>query len=470
MKPESLNPSASHSFLLRLSYPNKIGMLADVIRVLSDNGGDLGAMDIVSVQSGQMIREITVNARSEEHAKQLEEKVAKLPQVTVLAASDRVFLLHQGGKIHVENKIPLTNRDTLSMAYTPGVARVCEAIAARPELVYELTIKSSSVAVVSDGSAVLGLGDIGPAAAMPVMEGKAMLFREFGQVHAYPICLATREPEEIVDTVARIAVGFGGINLEDISAPRCFEIEEKLQERVDIPVFHDDQHGTAIVVLAALINSARLLGRELPAQRYVILGAGAAGVAVAKMLLKVGCRKIVVCDRSGTLHSGRSNLTPIKHWLVAQTNPDGIAGTVRDALKGADVFIGVSSGGRISSEDLRGMSEPRTVFALANPTPEVMPEEAAQYAQIVATGRSDYPNQINNVLAFPGVFQGALSVRASRITEGMKLAAAEAIASCIPPSAVAPEYIIPSVFNRDVTKHVAQAVAQAAEKDGVARA
>ncbi|QSR84754.1 NAD-dependent malic enzyme [Methylacidimicrobium sp. B4] len=470
MKPESLNPSASHSFLLRLSYPNKIGMLAAVVRVLSDNGGDLGAMDIVSVQSGQMIREITVNARSEEHAKELEEKVAQLPQVTVLAASDRVFLLHQGGKILVENKIPLTNRDTLSMAYTPGVARVCEAIAARPELVYELTIKSSSVAVVSDGSAVLGLGDIGPAAAMPVMEGKAMLFREFGQVHAYPICLGARETEEIVDTIARIAVGFGGINLEDISAPRCFEIEEKLQERVDIPVFHDDQHGTAIVVLAALINSARLLGRELPAQRYVILGAGAAGVAVAKMLLKVGCRKIVVCDRSGTLHSGRSNLTPIKQWLVAHTNPDGIPGTVRDALHGADVFIGVSAGGRISGEDLRGMTEPRTVFALANPTPEVMPEEAAQYAQIVATGRSDYPNQINNVLAFPGIFQGALSVRASRITEGMKLAAAEAIASCIPPSAAAPEYIIPSVFNRDVTKQVAQAVAQAAEKDGVARA
>ena len=470
MEPESLNPSASHSFLLRLSYPNKIGMLAEIVRVLSLHGGDLGAMDIVSVQSGQMIREITVNARSEEHARKLEAEVAKLPDVTILAASDRVFLLHQGGKIHIENKIPLTNRDTLSMAYTPGVARVCEAIAARPELVYEMTIKSNSVAVVSDGSAVLGLGDIGPGAAMPVMEGKAMLFREFGQVHAYPICLAARETEEIVDTVARISVGFGGINLEDISAPRCFEIEEKLQERLDIPVFHDDQHGTAVVVLAALINSARLLGRELTRQRYVLLGAGAAGVAVAKMLLKVGCRSIIVCDRSGTIHSGRSDLTSIKHWLATHTNPEGVRGTVKEALKGADVFIGVSSGGRISSEDLRGMVEPRTVFALANPNPEVMPEDAARQAHIVATGRSDYPNQINNVLAFPGIFQGALSVRASRITEGMKLAAAEAIASCIPPSEAAAEYIIPSVFNRDVAKRVALAVAQAAEKDRVARA
>ncbi|MGD9897311.1 MAG: NAD-dependent malic enzyme [Candidatus Methylacidiphilaceae bacterium] len=470
MEPESIYPSASQSFLLRLSYPNKIGMLAEVVRVLSSNGADLGAMDIVSVQSGRMIREITVNARSEEHAKQLQEEVAKLPDVTILAASDRVFLLHQGGKIHVENKVPLTNRDTLSMAYTPGVARVCEAIAARPELAYELTIKSNSVAVVSDGSAVLGLGDIGPAAAMPVMEGKAMLLREFGQVHAYPICLATRDPEEIVDTVARIAVGFGGINLEDISAPRCFEIEEKLQERLDIPVFHDDQHGTAVVVLAALLNSARLLGRELPAQRYVLLGAGAAGVAVAKMLLKVGCRSIVVCDRGGIIEPARSNPTPVKQWLAAHTNPEGIRGTVEDALKGADVFIGVSSGGRISSEALREMREPRTVFALANPTPEVMPEEAARYARIVATGRSDYPNQINNVLAFPGIFQGALSVRASRITEGMKLAASEAIASCIPASEAAPEYIVPSVFNRDVVKSVAQAVAQAAKKDRVARA
>ncbi|VVM06735.1 malate dehydrogenase (oxaloacetate-decarboxylating) [Methylacidimicrobium cyclopophantes] len=469
MESKPISPSASYSFLLRLSYPNKIGMLANVVRVLSENGADLGAMDIVSVQSGRMIREITVNARSEEHAEQLKEAVSKVPSVTILAASDRVFLLHQGGKILVENKVPLTNRDTLSMAYTPGVARVCEAIAARPDLVYELTIKGRSVAVVSDGSAVLGLGDIGPAAAMPVMEGKAMLFREFGQIHAYPICLAARKVEEIVDTVARIAVGFGGINLEDISAPRCFEIEERLQERLEIPVFHDDQHGTAIVVLAALINSARLLGRELTAQRYVILGAGAAGVAVAKMLLKVGCRSILVCDRGGIVSSGRPDLSPVKQWLAAQTNPDGIRGTVREALKGADVFIGVSSGGRISADDLREMREPRTVFALANPTPEVMPEEAARYAQIVATGRSDYPNQINNVLAFPGVFQGALSVRASRITEGMKLAAAEAIASCIPSSEIAPEYIVPSVFNREVAQCVAEAVAQAAKKDRVVR-
>ncbi|CAB4244065.1 NAD-dependent malic enzyme [Methylacidimicrobium sp. AP8] len=469
MAPESLNPSASHSFLLRLSYPNRIGMLAKVVRALSENGGDLGAMDIVSVHSGQMIREIAVNARSAEHAKRLQEEVAKLPEVTVLAVSDRVFQLHQGGKIQVENKVPLSNRDTLSMAYTPGVARVCEAIAARPELVYELTIKSNSVAVVSDGSAVLGLGDIGPAAAMPVMEGKAMLFREFGRIHAYPICLAARGIDEIVDTVARIAVGFGGINLEDISAPRCFDIEQKLQDRLDIPVFHDDQHGTAIVVLAALINSARLLGRDLQSQRYVILGAGAAGVAVAKMLLKVGCRRIIVCDRRGIIHPARSDLTPIKAWLAGHTNPDAVSGTVGDAMKGADVFIGVSSGGRISAEDVQGMAEPRTVFALANPTPELMPEEAAQYAYIVATGRSDYPNQINNVLAFPGIFQGALSVRASRITEGMKLAAAEAIASCIPPSEAAPEYIIPSVFNREVAGRVASAVALAAEKDRVAR-
>jgi malate dehydrogenase (oxaloacetate-decarboxylating) len=356
------------------------------------------------------------------------------------------------------------------MAYTPGVARVSQAIAEDRKKAWQLTIKGNSVAVVSDGTAVLGLGDIGPEAAMPVMEGKAMLFKEFANIDAYPLCLSTKEPDEIVAAVAAIAVGFGGINLEDISAPRCFEIEQKLQERLDIPVFHDDQHGTAVVVLAALLNALRLTRQKLPRLKIVISGAGAAGTAITKMLLNAGARDIVVCDRRGILNQARSaELNESKLWLAAHTNPRGLRGGIEDALKKADVFIGVSGPGTVNAKALKRMAAKPIVFALANPIPEIMPEEAGEKAFIIATGRSDYPNQINNVLAFPGIFRGALNVRARQINEAMILAAAYAIAGCIPPRQLNPEYIVPSVFNRDVVHQVAEAVQRVAVKTGVAR-
>jgi len=377
-------------------------------------------------------------------------------------ASDPVFQMHRGGKISVESKQAIGDQETLSMVYTPGVARVSSAIAADPSKVWTLTVKSNSVAVVSDGSAVLGLGDIGPEAAMPVMEGKAMLFKQFAQIDAYPICLRTKRVGEIVDTVVNLSVGLGGINLEDISAPRCFEIEEKLQRRLDIPVFHDDQHGTAIVVLAGLINALRLTGGQLDRLRIVISGAGAAGVATAKILLRSGARDLVICDRKGILHKGRADrLNASKQWLVSHTNPRGLRGSLDVALKGAHVFIGVSAPGLLNTKALKRMAPRPMVFALANPVPEIMPEEAARTAFIVATGRSDYPNQINNVLAFPGVFRGALDVRAGRVTEEMKLAAARAIADCVPPRQLAPDHIVPSVFDPAVVQRVAAAVAAA---------
>jgi len=396
--------------------------------------------------------------------------VRKVREVTVVHVSDQVFLLHLGGKISIQNKVPLTTRDTLSMAYTPGVARVCEAIAEQHAKAWQLTIKGNSVAVVSDGSAVLGLGNIGPEAAMPVMEGKAMLFKEFAGIDAYPICLRTQDTEEIINAVANLSVGFGGINLEDISAPRCFEIERRLQERLDIPVFHDDQHGTAVVV-AALLNAARLAKRKLPTLRVVILGAGAAGTAIAVMLQSAGVKDIVVCDRKGILNARtRSDLNEAKQRLAAATNPRSLSGGVEAALREANVLVGVSGPGLIAGKWLRRMAAKPMVFALANPVPEIMPEEAAAAkAWIVATGRSDYPNQINNVLAFPGIFRGALNVRARRVNEAMKLAAAHAIANSIAPCQLSPEYIVPSVFNRDVARSVASAVEQAAISTGVAR-
>lgn len=464
------NPSISYSFTMRLTYPNVVGMFAAIVQVIGKHQGDLGAVDIVSTDSKKMTRDITVQARDEGHVDEIVAAVRKLTKVKVIHFSDRVFLLHLGGKISIQSKVPLTTRDTLSMAYTPGVARVCMAIAEDKAKAYQLTIKGNSVAVVSDGTAVLGLGDIGPEAAMPVMEGKAMLFKEFGGVDAYPICLRTKDPTEIVDTVRRIAVGFGGINLEDISAPRCFEIEERLQAQLDIPVFHDDQHGTAVVTLAALINGLKLAGRKMASARIVICGAGAAGTAIAKVLLSCGAKDILVCDREGVLHPGRlAKLNPSKVWLVQHTNPRGQAGSVEDALKGAHVFIGVSGPNCVEASALRRMAPRSLVFAMANPIPEVVPEAAAQTALVVATGRSDYPNQINNVLAFPGIFRGALDVRARCITEEMKLAAAYAIAGCIGPAELSPEYIVPSVFNREVVKRVAAAVEAAAIKGGVAR-
>jgi malate dehydrogenase (oxaloacetate-decarboxylating) len=442
-------------------------MFARIAQIISQNGGDLGAVDIVSAENGTMTRDITVQARDQSHVDQIVGAINELEGIKVVNLSDRVFLLHLGGKIAIRNKVPITTRDNLSMAYTPGVARVCLAIAKDKAKVRQLTIKSNSVAVISDGSAVLGLGDIGPEAAMPVMEGKAMLFKEFADIDAYPICLTARDPDEIVNTIANMAVGFGGINLEDISAPRCFAVEEKLQVRLDIPVFHDDQHGTAVVVLAGLLNSLKLIHRQLSEVKTVICGAGAAGMAITKMLLKGGAREIVVCDRGGILEPRRSDLNPSKQWLATNTNPRHEKGRLADALKGAQIFIGVSGPGLVDSNTIGLMAPNAIVFALANPNPEIMPEEVAGHALVVATGRSDYPNQINNVLAFPGIFRGALNVRARRITEEMKLAAAHAIATCISPAELSPEYIVPSVFNRGVVQRVAAAVQAAAAQGGV---
>ncbi len=463
-------PSVSYSFVMRLTYPNTIGMFAKLTQTIGRQGGDLGAVDIVNPDAKRMTRDITVRARDHEHMDAIVSAIHKLKEVTVANVSDQVFLLHLGGKISIQNKVPLTTRDTLSMAYTPGVGRVCSAIAQHHAKVWQLTIKGNSIAVVSDGSAVLGLGNIGPEAAMPVMEGKAMLFKEFAGIDAYPICLRTQATEEIINTVANLSVGFGGINLEDISAPRCFEIERRLQERLDIPVFHDDQHGTAVVVLAALLNASRLAGRHLAGMRVVILGAGAAGTAIAGMLQHAAVKEIVVCDRKGILNGRtRTDLNDAKTQLAAATNPRGLSGGLEDALRKADVLIGVTWPGLIAAKALRLMAARPIVFALANPTPEIMPEEAAAKAWIVATGRSDYPNQINNVLAFPGIFRGALNVRAHRVNEAMKLAAAHAIAGCIAHRQLSPEYIVPSVFNRKVAECVAAAVTKAAIRTGVAR-
>ena len=470
MSANPIAPSVSYSFTMRLTYSNLVGALARIVSAIGKEGGDIGAVDIVASDAKGMTRDITVRPHDAAHQEQIIARVRRLSGVKVINVSDRVFLLHLGGKIAIQNKVPLITRDALSMAYTPGVARVCEAIAAQPRKAWQLTIKGNSVAVVSDGTAVLGLGDIGPEAAMPVMEGKAMLFKEFADIDAYPICLRTKDPQEIIATVKHISVGFGGINLEDISAPRCFAIERDLQAELDIPVFHDDQHGTAVVVLAALLNSLRLTRQKLDRLRIVISGAGAAGMAVARILLRGGAQDIVVCDREGVLHESRlPNLNESKAWLVRHTNPRNLKGRIQDALRGANVFIGVSGPGTLQAKQLRRMAPKAIVFALANPTPEIMPEEAAKYAYIVATGRSDYPNQINNVLAFPGIFRGALDVRATQITESMKQAAARAIAGCISPREVSAEYIVPSVFNRQVVQRVAAAVQRAALQAGVAR-
>jgi malate dehydrogenase (oxaloacetate-decarboxylating) len=392
----------------------------------------------------------------------------------VIDTTDRTFQMHVGGKIEQHNRHPLKTRDDLSMAYTPGVARVCSAIHEDPERAFQYTIKRNTVAVVSDGTAVLGLGDIGPRAAMPVMEGKAMLFKEFAGVDAFPICLDTKDTDEIVETVERIAPGFGGINLEDISAPRCFEIEERLKASLDIPVFHDDQHGTAVVVLAALLNACRLTGRDLMDLRVLVIGLGAAGVAVTKILIEAGVQEIIGCDSQGALSTERADyvdgtMTPIKRWYAEHTNPEKISGGPAEAIAGTDLMIGLSGAKVIDAAALSTMRPDPMIFAMANPNPEVSPEEAAPYARIIATGRSDYPNQINNVLCFPGVFRGALDVRAEQITEPMKMAAARAIAQIVTDEQLCEEYIIPSCFNRDVAPAVAEAVAAEARASGAAQ-
>jgi malate dehydrogenase (oxaloacetate-decarboxylating) len=444
-------------------------MLGAVLSTMGDAGGVVGAIDIVSMETERSIRDITVNARDWEHERLLVEAVSRLPGVRVVHTSDRTFLLHLGGKLEVRSKAPIRTRDDLSMAYTPGVARVCLAIAEDREKAFNLTIKRNTVAVVSDGTAVLGLGDIGPEAAMPVMEGKAALFKEFANVDAFPICLNTTDTDEIVRCVKAIAPGFGGINLEDISAPRCFEIEERLRQELDIPVFHDDQHGTAVVVLAALINALKVVGKDLASIKVVVCGIGAAGTACTKILQAAGVRNIVGCDRIGVVEPRRSDLNAVKRWYAEHTNPERVCGGLMEALKGADLFLGLSGPGLLTPEDLDLMAPDPIVFALANPVPEIMPEQATGRVRVMATGRSDYPNQINNVLCFPGLFRGALDARAREITEGMKLAAAYAIAGVIPEERVMEEYMIPSVFDERVAPAVAAAVMQVAVADGAAR-
>jgi malate dehydrogenase (oxaloacetate-decarboxylating) len=395
--------------------------------------------------------------------------VEELPEVKVVNVSDRTFLVHLGGKIEIRSKMQIRTRDDLSMAYTPGVARVCRAIAQDPERAFNLTIKRNTVAVVSDGTAVLGLGDIGPKAAMPVMEGKAALFKQFAGVDAFPICLDTKDTDEIVETVKNLAPAFGGINLEDIAAPRCFEIEERLKKELEIPVFHDDQHGTAVVVLAALINSLKIVEKKVEDLRVVISGVGASGVACAKIMMAAGARNIVGCDSKGIVYEGREGLNPSKQWFAEHTNPESRSGDLSDAIAGADLFLGLSVPGVLTVEHLESMNENPIVFAMANPEPEIRPEIAMGHARIIATGRSDYPNQINNVLCFPGIFRGALDVRAREIDEDMKLAAAEAMADVIPEKELSEDYIIPSVFDERVAPAVADAVAETAKKTGTAR-
>jgi malate dehydrogenase (oxaloacetate-decarboxylating) len=439
-------------------------MLASVTQAIAEVGGNLGQITLVEQTRKLSVRDLTVDAASTEHAERIIDAVKTLTDIHLVDVYDRTFTLHRGGKIRIQSKLPLHTQGDLAMAYTPGVGRICKAIAQEPEQVYSLTIKSNTVAIVTDGSAVLGLGNLGAEASLPVMEGKAMLFKEFAGIDAFPICLATQDTDTIIETVKNIAPVFGGINLEDISAPRCFEIEARLRQEVDIPVFHDDQHGTAIVSLAALINALKLVKKSLEEVRIVINGAGAAGVAIARLLRKAGSGTIIMCDSKGILSKQRPDLTDQKREFAVEAS-----GSLADAMSGADVFLGVSVPGVVTPEMVRSMATDPIVMAMANPIPEIQPELVMNDVAVIATGRSDYPNQINNVLAFPGVFRGALDCRASAITANMYLEAANAIASLVNPTDLDPEHIIPSVFDERVVTAVAGAVQRAAREDGVAR-
>jgi malate dehydrogenase (oxaloacetate-decarboxylating) len=472
-----VNPatSAQYSLTIRVEIDDRPGMLGKVASAIGETGGRIGSVDLVELDSGKTLRDITVEASDLSDWDTITGAIDAVDGARVIDTTDRTFMLHMGGKIEVTNKHPLRTRDDLSMAYTPGVARVCQAIVEDRSRAFQYTIKRNTVAVVSDGTAVLGLGDIGPEAAMPVMEGKCMLFKEFGGVDAFPICLRSQEPDEIVRTVELIAPAFGGVNLEDISAPRCFEIEARLQASLDIPVFHDDQHGTAVVVLAALLNACKLTGRRLEEVRAVIVGLGAAGIAVAQMLLAAGVKDISGADSRGALHRCREDyandeMPAMKRWFTEATNPDGRTGGPAELLAGADLLVGLSGARVLPASALEAMNDDAMVFAMANPTPEVSPEEAMGLVRVMATGRSDYPNQIHNVPCFPGIFRGALDVRAPRITDAMKMAAAEAIAAVIGEDELRDDYVIPSVFNRDVADAVAGAVAEQAKQSGDATA
>ena len=464
------SPTAAFSIVLTITLPNVPGTLAKLATAIGEAGGNITGLDGFEAKGSEITERVVVDCASESHARSVVDAVSGLEDVVVDNWIDRTFALHEGGKLETIALAPLRDVDDLSMAYTPGVARVCMAIYDNPDLLREYTIKKNTVAIVSDGTAVLGLGDIGPGAALPVMEGKAVLFKQFAGVDAFPVCLDVDSIDEIVETVVRIAPVFGGINLEDIAAPGAFEVEDRLRERLDIPVFHDDQHGTAVVTVAALRNALKLTGKRMDRVSVVISGVGAAGVAVARMLIDAGVTEIVGVDSKGAVHEGRDDLNPAKRWFAENTNPHGKSGSITDVLVSADVFIGVSAPDLLTSDDLRTMATDPIVFAMANPDPEIRPEEAAGLVAVMATGRSDYPNQINNVLAFPGIFRGALDVGATTITEGMKAAAAEAIAGCVPEAELRPEFIIPSVFDPVVAARVAAAVASAAVADGVATA
>ena len=461
---------SNYRLTARIELKNVPGAFASVANLLAQEKANIGAVDIVQATSEKIVRDITFDAMNEEHGKHIIKALNQLEEVKVVSASDRIFLLHLGGKIRVQSKVPLVTRNQLSMAYTPGVARVSQAIAADPSKVHVLTIKNNSVAIVTDGSAVLGLGNLGPEAALPVMEGKAMIFKEFAGIDAWPVCLATQDTDEIIKTIQNIAPVFGGINLEDISSPRCFEIEDRLKKILDIPVMHDDQHGTAVVVLAALQNALRLVGKNINNIKVVVSGMGAAGVACCKILLNGGVRNLLAANRKGVvLRCSEDNLREVKVDIFSCIHRDDPIMTLREGLMRADVFIGVSSGNILTGEDIKRMNQDSIVFAVANPDPEVDPKEAVKVCRIFATGRSDFPNQINNALAFPGIFRGALNVRAKGINEAMKLAAAEAIAGLIPADQLSEEYIIPSIFDKRVVEIVAHAVEQAAYKTGMAR-
>jgi malate dehydrogenase (oxaloacetate-decarboxylating) len=465
-----IGPYSNYRLTVRLELANKPGMFAKVASTLAEEGANLGAVDLVSATAERMIRDVTFDVRDEAHGERVLAKLNGIPDVTVLSASDRIFLLHLGGKIQVKSRLPITTRNVLSMVYTPGVGRVAQAIAKDKTKTYAFTTKSNSVAVVTDGSAVLGLGNLGPEAALPVMEGKAMLFRELAGIDAWPICLATQDPDEIVRTVQAIAPGFGAINLEDISAPRCFDIERRLKASLDIPVMHDDQHGTAVALLAALTNALVVVGKTIEQVRVVVNGLGAAGTACCRMLLAAGVSHLLGCDKEGIiLHGDAEQLRACRTDLSACFTRKRPLGRLSDALRGADVFIGLSVGNVLKAEDLELMAKDRIVFAMANPDPEVPPELALSHCRIFATGRSDFPNQINNALVFPGIFRGAMDVQATEINESMKLAAARALADAIPKAALSEDYIIPSVFDKDVVPRVARAVAAAARDTGAAR-
>jgi len=467
MSKSLITPNAGNSILIRLKLEGKIGILAEITKKIADLNGILGAVETLrALKNGGSIRDLNVFTSGTDHANQILEGVKEIAGSEIVQCSDRTFRLHEGGKIEVNSRTPIENAEDLAMAYTPGVGRVCMAIAEDPEAVKKYTIKNNMVAVVTDGTAVLGLGDIGPEAALPVMEGKAMLFKQFAGLDAFPICLDEQDPDEIVKIVKAISPGFGGINLEDISAPRCFEIEEKLSKELTIPVFHDDQHGTAAILTAALINALKIVNKKPKNLKVVVLGAGAAGTACSKMIMNLGVKNLIACDRKGAIHKGREDLGSAKRWFADNANPDSETGTLSEVISGADLFIGLSGPGLLSVEDLKKMSKDPIVFAMANPIPEIMPEVASPYVKVMATGRSDYPNQINNVLCFPGIFKGALECGANRITEEMKLAAAQAIANCISEDLLGPEYIVPSVFEPTVAENVSQAVKQAAVSSG----